>query len=64
MDDLCYHIPFTARSASVARADILHALCIEPSQAGPTHSVMYVGSSTETVAFQMYEILKIDHEFL
>ncbi len=24
----------------------------------------YVGSSTETVAFQVYEILKIDHEFL
>ncbi len=22
------------------------------------------GSSTETVAFQVYEILKIDHEFL
>ncbi len=25
---------------------------------------MYMGSSTETVAFQMYEIVKIDHEFL
>ncbi len=25
---------------------------------------MYVGSSTETVAFQVYESLKIDHEFL
>ncbi len=25
---------------------------------------MYGGSSTETVAFQVYEILKIDHEFL
>ncbi len=25
---------------------------------------MYMGSSTETVAFQVYEILKIDHEFL
>ncbi len=24
----------------------------------------YMGSSTETVAFQEYEILKIDHEFL
>ncbi len=24
----------------------------------------YVSSSTETVAFQVYEILKIDHEFL
>ncbi len=24
----------------------------------------YLGSSTETVAFQVYEILKIDHEFL
>ncbi len=23
----------------------------------------YVGSSTETVAFQVYKILKIDHEF-
>ncbi len=23
-----------------------------------------VGSSTDTVAFQVYEILKIDHEFL
>ncbi len=23
-----------------------------------------MGSSTETVAFQVYEILKIDHEFL
>ncbi len=23
----------------------------------------YMGSSTETVAFQVYEILKIDHEF-
>ncbi len=23
-----------------------------------------LGSSTETVAFQVYEILKIDHEFL
>ncbi len=27
-------------------------------------SIIYMGSSTETVAFQMYEILKIDHEFL
>ncbi len=25
---------------------------------------MLLGSSTETVAFQVYEILKIDHEFL
>ncbi len=25
---------------------------------------MYAGCSTETVAFQVYEILKIDHEFL
>ncbi len=25
---------------------------------------MFVGSSTETVAFQVCEILKIDHEFL
>ncbi len=25
---------------------------------------MYLGTSTETVAFQVYEILKIDHEFL
>ncbi len=24
----------------------------------------YMGSSTETVAFQVYEILKIDYEFL
>ncbi len=24
----------------------------------------YMGSSTETVAFQVYEILKINHEFL
>ncbi len=24
----------------------------------------YMGSSTETVAFQVYEILKTDHEFL
>ncbi len=27
-------------------------------------STTYLGSSTETVAFQVYEILKIDHEFL
>ncbi len=26
--------------------------------------VAHMGSSTETVAFQAYEILKIDHEFL
>ncbi len=26
--------------------------------------VAYMVSSTETVAFQVYEILKIDHEFL
>ncbi len=26
--------------------------------------LMYRGSSIETVAFQVYEILKIDHEFL
>ncbi len=26
--------------------------------------VVYMGSSTETFAFQVYEILKIDHEFL
>ncbi len=25
---------------------------------------LYMGSSTETVAFQVYEILKINHEFL
>ncbi len=25
---------------------------------------MYMGSSIETVAFQVYEILKINHEFL
>ncbi len=25
---------------------------------------MYMGSSTETVAFQVYEILKINHEYL
>ncbi len=25
---------------------------------------LYTGGSTETVAFQVYEILKIDHEFL
>ncbi len=30
----------------------------------PPQSDQYVGSSTETVAFQVYEILKIDHEFL
>ncbi len=29
-----------------------------------TYVCMYVGSSRETVAFQVYEILKIDHEFL
>ncbi len=29
------------------------------------HSLLkYMGSSTETVAFQVYEILKINHEFL
>ncbi len=27
-------------------------------------AIMYMGSSTETVAFQVYEILKINHEFL
>ncbi len=27
-------------------------------------SSKYLGSSTETVAFQVYEILKINHEFL
>ncbi len=27
-------------------------------------SLQLMGSSTETVAFQLYEILKIDHEFL
>ncbi len=27
-------------------------------------SKLHMGSSTETVAFQVYEILKIDHEFL
>ncbi len=26
--------------------------------------LLYLGSSTETVAFQVYEILKIDYEFL
>ncbi len=26
--------------------------------------IYFVGSSTETVVFQVYEILKIDHEFL
>ncbi len=26
--------------------------------------ISYVSSSTETVAFQVYEILKVDHEFL
>ncbi len=29
-----------------------------------SYSKIYTGSSTETVAFQVYEILKIDHEFL
>ncbi len=28
------------------------------------YSEEYLGSSTETVTFQVYEILKIDHEFL
>ncbi len=27
-------------------------------------TLTYLGSSTETVAFQVYEILKINHEFL
>ncbi len=29
-----------------------------------TKKKQFVGSSTETVAFQVYEILKIDHECL
>ncbi len=30
----------------------------------PRVDCVHVGSSTETVAFQVYEILKINHEFL
>ncbi len=30
----------------------------------PFNFWLYVGSSTETVAFQVHEILKTDHEFL
>ncbi len=30
----------------------------------PANPEAHMGSSTENVAFQVYEILKIDHEFL
>ncbi len=51
-------------------ADQSYAYHLQPSFSitgtGFTYSnlLRYLGSSTETVAFQVYEILKIDHQFL
>ncbi len=37
---------------------------LEVAPAAPQFLHLRMGSSTETVAFQAYEIIKIDHEFL